>query len=216
MFNLDMVGRLKVDPKTGTSNAPHRRPRHRQAVQAADRQAAQGVRLRALAQGERLRAERPRLVLRQEGAGAVRLDRRPRRLPPARPTPPTRSTSRACAAIVDMSEKIVDHPDAHGQAGVRRGQGRQRRAGMTGGPRLGIRPGYGEDDKGVKVEGVGEGGPADRGGIKGGDVVVSIAGKPVKDLQTYMQAMAVQKAGTTIEVVVQRGGKKVTLKVKLD
>ena len=84
------------------------------------------------------------------------------------------------------------------------------------GPRLGIRPGYGEEDKGVKIESVAEGGVAERGGIKTGDTIVSIAGKPVKNIETYMEAMASTKVGTTIEVVVERGAKKVTLKVKLE
>ena len=84
------------------------------------------------------------------------------------------------------------------------------------GPRLGIRPGYGEEEKGVKIEGVVEGGIAERGGIKKGDNIVSIAGKPVKNIETYMEAMAATKAGATIEVIVERGAKKVTLKVKLE
>jgi hypothetical protein len=84
------------------------------------------------------------------------------------------------------------------------------------GPRLGIRPGYGEEDKGVKIEGVTEGGIAQRGGLEKGDNIVSIAGKPVKNIESYMEAMASTKPGTTIDVIVERGAKKVTLKVKLE
>jgi hypothetical protein len=86
-----------------------------------------------------------------------------------------------------------------------------------GAPRLGIRPAYGDDDdKGVEVEGVSDDLPAARAGIKGGDRIVGIEGKPVKNLQTYMQAMGGVKAGSTIEVAIERGGKKMTVKVKLD
>jgi hypothetical protein len=87
---------------------------------------------------------------------------------------------------------------------------------MTGGPRLGIRPGYSEDKEGVEVEAVNPGGIADQAGIKSGDVIVSIAGKPVKEIGSYMQALGTQKRGSTIEVIVLRGGKKVPLKAKLE
>jgi putative serine protease PepD len=60
------------------------------------------------------------------------------------------------------------------------------------------------------------GGPAERGGIKNGDVIVGLAGKPVKDLQTYMVVMKTQKRGNSIEVEVVRQGKKVKLQVKLE
>jgi hypothetical protein len=117
--------------------------------------------------------------------------------------------------IVDMSEEAIatltriDKPafvEVKGATGMR----------PSGGPRLGIRPGYGGDTAGVAVEGVTPGGPAEQGGVKSGDVVVGLAGKPIKDLQTYMVVMKTQKRGSTIEVEVVRGGKKVKLQVKLE
>jgi hypothetical protein len=84
------------------------------------------------------------------------------------------------------------------------------------GPRLGIRPEYGGVDDGVAVEGVTPGLPAERAGIKEGDRIVAIAGKPVKDLRAYMTVLAAQKKGDTIEVVVLRAGKRVPLRVKLE
>jgi Zn-dependent M28 family amino/carboxypeptidase len=120
--------------------------------------------------------------------------------------------------VVDMSEEVatwmatVEKRPAFVEV---KGSSGPRPAG--GGPRLGIRPGYGDDDEnGVAVEGVGDDTPAARGGIKGGDKIVGIEGKPVKNLQTYMAAMSGVKAGSTIEVTVLRAGKKVPLKVKLD
>ncbi len=84
------------------------------------------------------------------------------------------------------------------------------------GPRLGIRPGYDPEVDGVEVKGVSPGDPADKAGIKEGDRIVAVAGKPTKDLKAYMSVLAVQKPGTTIDVTVERAGKNVTLKVKLD
>jgi hypothetical protein len=81
------------------------------------------------------------------------------------------------------------------------------------GPRLGIMPDYEEEKPGVLVAGLSKGGPADKGGLKVGDLIVSIAGRPINNLNTYMTVMALQKAGVALEVGVMREGKKVLLKV---
>jgi Zn-dependent M28 family amino/carboxypeptidase len=84
------------------------------------------------------------------------------------------------------------------------------------GPRLGIRPGnYESEAGGVLVDGVTPGGAAEAAGLKEGDVIVEIAGRPVKNIGGYMAAMGAQKPGTTIEVVVERKGQKMTLKAAL-
>lgn len=83
------------------------------------------------------------------------------------------------------------------------------------GPRLGIIPDYEEGREGLLVGGVQDGGPAATAGIKGGDVIVEIAGKSVKNINTYMVLMAQQQVGQTVEIGVLRGGKKLQLKVNL-
>jgi hypothetical protein len=90
----------------------------------------------------------------------------------------------------------------------------QPKGGMPGDfPRLGIRPDYTDDKEGVLVGGVTEGGPAAKGGIKAGDRVVELGGRPVNGLEAYMTVLAGHKRGEAIEVVVVRAGKRVTLKV---
>jgi hypothetical protein len=83
-------------------------------------------------------------------------------------------------------------------------------------PRLGIRPSYSYEGEGVLLNGVSDNLPAAAAGLQKDDVIVRIAGKPVKDLQDYMEALGAQKPGNTIEVVIVRGGKKKTVKVKLE
>ena len=81
-------------------------------------------------------------------------------------------------------------------------------------PKMGIMPGnYEATDGGVLVEDLTPGGAAEKAGLKAKDVIVSIGGKEVKDIETYMTAMGAQKAGVEIDVIVIRGEKKVTLKV---
>lgn len=81
-------------------------------------------------------------------------------------------------------------------------------------PKLGIMPGnYESTEGGVLVEDVTPGGAAEKAGVMPKDVVIEIAGKPVKDINAYMTIMASQKAGTEIDIVVVRKAKKVTVKV---
>lgn len=80
-------------------------------------------------------------------------------------------------------------------------------------PRLGIRPSYGDEGEGILLDGVSDGGPAMKAGLKEGDRLIELGGQPVKDLDTYMVLMARQKRGQTIQVVVLRDSKRVTLTV---
>lgn len=89
-----------------------------------------------------------------------------------------------------------------------------RSSGRSRGVTLGIMPGnYGAESGGVLVSGVSPGGAAEKAGIKAEDVIVEIAGKPVKNIEGYMGVMAGQRAGQAIEVVIVRKEKKITIKV---
>ena len=56
-------------------------------------------------------------------------------------------------------------------------------------------------------------GPAAKAGLKAGDVVVRLAGKDVGSLYDYSYALDGLKAGEPVDVVVERGGARVTLTV---
>ncbi len=86
----------------------------------------------------------------------------------------------------------------------------------AGGPRLGIVPSYSDEADGVVLDGVSEGGPAAKGGLKAGDRIVSLAGQPVRNINSYMVLMGGRKKGETIDVVVVRAKEKVTVKVTLE
>ena len=68
---------------------------------------------------------------------------------------------------------------------------------------------------GLRLSGVRAGSPADKGGLKAGDVIVELGGKSVKDLYEYTDALYVHKPGATITIVVLRGGQRVPLTVTL-
>ena len=66
-------------------------------------------------------------------------------------------------------------------------------------PRIGIRPSYGDAGEGVLLGGVSDGGPAEKAGMKEGDRIVEIGGKPVKNLEGYMVLIAAHKKGEPVE-----------------
>ena len=79
---------------------------------------------------------------------------------------------------------------------------------------LGTVPDYAESDvKGVLLSGVAKGGPSDKAGIKGGDVIVKLAGKTIENIYDYTYAIEALKAGQEVEMVVKREGKDITVKV---
>jgi hypothetical protein len=80
---------------------------------------------------------------------------------------------------------------------------------------LGTIPDYDDEQKGVKLSGVRDGSPADKGGLKGGDVIVGLGGKPIRTINDYMAGLGRYKPGDKVEVVVQRDGKETTLTVTL-
>jgi hypothetical protein len=72
---------------------------------------------------------------------------------------------------------------------------------------------YAGTPPGMMVDRVSPGGAAQKGGIKDGDLIVEIAGRPVTNVETYMAVMRQQKVGEPTDVTVMRGGKKMQLKV---
>jgi len=85
-----------------------------------------------------------------------------------------------------------------------------------GGPTLGIAPGYDEGVDGLLIKSVSEGRPAQKAGLKAGDLIVAIGGKPVKDIEGYMVLMRQYRVGDTIDVTIVRDKKESKIPVKLE
>jgi hypothetical protein len=81
---------------------------------------------------------------------------------------------------------------------------------------LGVMPDYSDEAKdGMKLSGVRDGGPAAKAGLKGGDSIIRIGGKPIGTIYDYMESLKAYKPGDKVEVVVRRDGKEVKLQVDL-
>jgi hypothetical protein len=68
---------------------------------------------------------------------------------------------------------------------------------------------------GLRLTGVRAGSPADKGGLAAGDVIVRFAGREVKDLYSYSEALYARKPGDEVEVVYLRGTERRTTRVTL-
>jgi hypothetical protein len=78
---------------------------------------------------------------------------------------------------------------------------------------LGTIPDYTTDVKGVKLSGVRGGSPAEKGGVKGGDVIVEFAGQKIANIYDYTYALDAVKIGQPVQVIVERDSGRVTLTV---
>lgn len=71
------------------------------------------------------------------------------------------------------------------------------------------------DVKGMKRSGVRPGSPAEKGGLKAGDIIVVFGGKTINNIYDYTDALGSHKPGDVVEVIVQRAGGQVTLQITL-
>ncbi len=78
---------------------------------------------------------------------------------------------------------------------------------------LGTVPNYSDQSDGLKLDGVRAGSPAERAGLKAGDVVTKLGSVPVKNVYDYTYALGELKAGEEVEVVLRREGREVRLKL---
>lgn len=78
---------------------------------------------------------------------------------------------------------------------------------------LGTIPNYADSTNGLLIDGVREGSPAEKGGLKAGDRIVKIGNREVKNVYDYTYALGEMKAGQEYVFEVMRGSEKLALKV---
>jgi hypothetical protein len=124
--------------------------------------------------------------------------------------------SKVAMMVRDVARAAADRRPA---LTLRRGAGEPPRASGTAsagyGAYLGSVPDFTPVDRGVKLSGVTAGSPADKAGIRTGDVVLAIGTHDVADLQGMTDALRVYKPGQDVDVRVLRGTETLTLRVTL-
>ncbi len=76
---------------------------------------------------------------------------------------------------------------------------------------LGIVPDYGEAKDGLRIGSTRPGGPAEKAGLKAGDLIVIMAGKKVLNIYDYMGILGELKSGQQVGVEVMRDGKRLSV-----
>lgn len=90
----------------------------------------------------------------------------------------------------------------------------QKRSVTMSGTTLGVLPDYGYRGEGMRITGTSEGRPGERAGLKGGDILIQLGSKKLKDIYDYMEALNQFKKGDKSFVVVLRDGKELKLDVQ--
>jgi aminopeptidase YwaD len=70
---------------------------------------------------------------------------------------------------------------------------------------LGIMPDYTFSGTGVRADGVSDGRPAQKAGLKAGDVIIQLGENNITSLENYMQALGKFKKGDKTKVKFKRG-----------
>lgn len=79
---------------------------------------------------------------------------------------------------------------------------------------VGTIPDYAQQEKGgMKLSGVAAGGPAEKAGMRSGDVVVEVAGHKIDNIYDYMYALEALKIGAPVKMAVMRQGQRLELTV---
>jgi len=123
--------------------------------------------------------------------------------------------AQVAGVVADVALAVADRPErlayksvpAPGPAGDPRSTGAS----------LGTVPDYAGDGRaGVLLAGVRKGSPAEKGGLQRGDLLVELAGSPIRDIHDLMYVLRRSKAGETARAVVDRGGQRVELTVTFE
>ncbi len=78
---------------------------------------------------------------------------------------------------------------------------------------LGTIPDYASDLAGVKLTGARGGSPADKAGLKAGDVIVEFAGQKIANIYDYTYALDAVKIGEPVKVAVMRDGRRLEVSI---
>jgi hypothetical protein len=79
---------------------------------------------------------------------------------------------------------------------------------------LGVVPDYAFDGNGMRIDGVSEGKPAQKAGLKAGDIVIQIGDHKVSDMMSYMKALGKFSKGEKAVVTFRRGEEVMTSEVE--
>ena len=81
---------------------------------------------------------------------------------------------------------------------------------------LGLMPDYSYSGSGLRIDAISDGRPAEKAGLKAGDVIIRLGDNTVTSLQTYMEALSKFKRGDQTTVIFLRGSEQITAAVQFN
>jgi len=120
--------------------------------------------------------------------------------------------ARVASLVADLARDVAGRPQrpTYKSAPAPAPQGDARSFGAS----LGTIPDYAGDGRpGVLLGGVRPGGPAEQAGLRRGDLLVELAGKPVRDINDFMYVLQRAKPGEKSTAVIDRNGQRITVEV---
>jgi aminopeptidase YwaD len=119
------------------------------------------------------------------------------------------------AAIVKHILSVIDHTDkSYGKLGYLKTRETNSTTSARFSVTLGIMPDYTFSGAGVRVDGVSDNKPAQKAGLKTGDVITALGENKISSLEHYMQALGKFKSGEKTTVSFVRGNDTLTATVE--
>jgi len=124
-----------------------------------------------------------------------------------------RGMGKVVAFVTDLSRTVANLPARPTFERVAEEAATERRPYKV---RTGVIPEFGYEGPGFKISGVRGGSPADKGGLKAGDVIVRFGEREIRNIYDYMYALNDHSANETVVLTVHRSGEMLKLPVTLE
>ena len=124
--------------------------------------------------------------------------------------------ARVVNLVADVALRLDQAPQRPGFVAVAEDHSARGGSGGGYGPYFGSIPDFGQVETGVRFSDVRPGSPAEKAGLKAGDVLIEFRGQPIKNLYDFTDALHRSKAGDVVDVTVLRDGKPLKVQAKLE
>lgn len=118
--------------------------------------------------------------------------------------------------VIQYIYKLIEGANNKGKLSFTKTKERQSGSVSTFPVSLGIMPDYTYNGNGIRVDGITEGRPAQKAGLKVGDVVIRLGSNQVNSMEDYMRALNNFKAGDKAKVTVVRAANTIEAEVTFD
>jgi hypothetical protein len=124
----------------------------------------------------------------------------------------TADAARVVTFVAQATDRIATMPERPAYQQVTTATAPQRSVARAS---LGSIPEYGGNVVGVLLGGVREGSPAEKAGLKAGDIIIQFGERTIRNIEEYTAALGEAKPGDVVKIVVKRGNETVTLTATL-